>query len=277
MPGIHYNLSGMGRAIVAADTPIRISPHTLFITPPGKPLRIEADGRNGPVDDCRLVEFDEFGPAELRRFVAGDTEPKITLICGYFRASYGASIELFANLRSPIVEIFDERERLDRHLRSALAEFVAREVGSGAMTAALMKQVLVTILRRSLSSIELWVERFSILGDPHIARAFADMVARPGAPHSIRTLSQTSGLSRSAFMARFNDVFGAAPMTVLRQIRMRHAATLLEAGKLAVDQIARAVGYMNASSFLRAFRKAYGRDPSDYRARSRKSVHNEAK
>ena len=277
MPGIHYNLIGAGRAVVAGDAPIRISPHTLFITPPGKPLSIEADGGSGPADGHTLVEFDEFGPAELRQFVAGDTEPKTILICGYFRASYGASIDLFANLHSPIVEMFNEQDRLDRQLKSALAELVAQEVGSGAMTAALMKQVLVTILRRSLSSTELWVERFSILGDPRIARAFADMVARPGAPHSIQTLSQTSGLSRSAFMARFNETFGSSPMTVLRQLRMRHAAILMQAGKLAVDQIARAVGYMNASSFLRAFRKAYGRDPSDYRAGIRKPVQKEAK
>jgi AraC-like DNA-binding protein len=272
MPGIHYNLIGAGQAGVAKEAPIRISPHTLFITPPGKALWIEADGGIGPADGHTLIEFDEFGPTELRQFVAGDAEPKIILICGYFRASYGASIELFANLRSPIVEMFNEQEHLDRHLKSALAEFVAQEVGSSAMTAALMKQVLVTILRRSLSSTELWVERFSILGDPQIARAFADMVARPGAPHSIQTLSHTSGLSRSAFMARFNEAFGNSPMTVLRQLRMRRAALLVQAGKLAIDQIARAVGYMSRSSFLRAFRKAHGSDPSDYRAGVRKSV-----
>jgi AraC-like DNA-binding protein len=277
MPGIHYSLTGVGRTGVAEDAPIRISPHTLFITPPGKSVWIEADGGSGPADGHALVEFDEFGPAELRQFVAGDTEPKIVVICGYFRASYGASIELFANLHSPIVEMFTEQERLDRQLKSALAELVAREVGSGAMTAALMKQVLVTILRRSLSSTELWVERFSILGDPQIARAFADMVARPDAPHSIQTLSQTSGLSRSAFMARFNEAFGASPMNVLRQLRMRRAAMLVQAGKLATDQIARAAGYMSRSSFLRAFRRAYGSDPSDYRAGVRTSVKEEVK
>jgi AraC-like DNA-binding protein len=276
MPGIHYDLVGEGRAFVAEGAPIRISPHTLFITPPGKSLWIEADGGE-PANGHTLVEFDEFGPAELRQFVAGDAEPKIILICGYFRASYGASIELFANLHSPIVEMFNEQERLDRQLKSALAEFVAREVGSEAMTAALMKQVLVTILRRSLSSTELWVERFSILGDPQIARAFADMVARPDAPHSIQTLSQTSGLSRSAFMARFNEAFGNSPMTVLRQLRMRRAAMLVQAGKLAIDQIARAAGYMSRSSFLRAFRKTYGSDPSDYRAGVRKSGQKDAK
>ncbi len=133
------------------------------------------------------------------------------LICGYFHASFGASVDLFASLRDPIVEQFDSGDRLDESLKSAIAELMAQEVGMGAMATSLLKQVLVRLLRRSLTSMNLWVERFSILGDPPIARAFAEMVARPGAPHSVLTLAQTSALSRSAFMARFTAVFGHSP------------------------------------------------------------------
>jgi AraC family transcriptional regulator, activator of mtrCDE len=105
-----------------------------------------------------------------------------------------------------------------------------------------------------------------VLNDPQIARALSDMVARPDAPHSIATLSDRSALSRSAFMLRFRNAFGASPMTVLRQMRMRQAKILLAVDSLSIDQIARAVGYANRTSFRRAFRKAYGIDPSDYRA-----------
>jgi AraC-like DNA-binding protein len=34
--------------------------------------------------------------------------------------------------------------------------------------------------------------------------------------------------------------------------------------ELSIDQIARNVGYASRSSFLRAFRKVYGMDPSEY-------------
>jgi AraC family transcriptional regulator, activator of mtrCDE len=68
-----------------------------------------------------------------------------------------------------IVEKFDAADQLDQKLKSALAELVAQEVGSGAMTMALMKQVLVTILRRSLNSTTLWAERFAVLNDPQLA------------------------------------------------------------------------------------------------------------
>ncbi len=129
------------------------------------------------------------------------------------------------------------------------------------MTTALLKQVLVTLLRRSLSSTDLWLERFSMPSDQQIARAFVDMLARPGAPHSVLTLSQTAGLSRSAFMARFAAAFGCSPMVALRQLRMRHAANMLAANIFSIEQIAHAVGYTSRSSFFRAFRQIYGHNP----------------
>jgi AraC family transcriptional activator of mtrCDE len=265
-PGIHYSLTGTGRMVADKWPTIPLSPHTLAILPPHTAFKIEVDHDSGSA--LRTLESRQipFEPGKLRRLAAGNSDPRVILICGYFSASYGASIDLFARLPVPIVEKFDAADQLDQKLKSALAELVAQEVGSGAMTMALMKQVLVTILRRSLNSTHLWAERFAVLNDPQIARALSDMVARPDAPHSVETLSCTSALSRSAFMLRFTKALGASPMTVLRQMRMRQAKILLAVDRLSIDQIASAVGYVNRTSFVRAFRKAYGMDPSDYRA-----------
>jgi AraC-like DNA-binding protein len=59
-------------------------------------------------------------------------------------------------------------------------------------------------------------------------------------------------------------------MVALREMRMRQAAILLTANTLSIDQIAQGAGYASRSSFLRAFRKVYGSDPSDYRAAARR-------
>lgn len=71
-------------------------------------------------------------------------------------------------------------------------------------------------------------------------------------------------------MSHFTSLFGRPPMEALREIRMRQAALLLANDSMPIDQIARAVGYESRSSFLRAFRKAYGNDPSDYRSKGRR-------
>jgi AraC family transcriptional regulator, activator of mtrCDE len=90
-------------------------------------------------------------------------------------------------------------------------------------------------------------------------------VARPGAAHSVQSLAHCAGLSRSAFMARFSDIFGQSPMVTLRDLRMRQAAIDLTTTTMPIDVVALNAGYESRSSFARAFRKAYNRDPSDYR------------
>jgi AraC family transcriptional activator of mtrCDE len=254
--------------MIAGVPPIPVHPHTLIIMPPGRPFRIEGMSIGDPRTPSKSVEVPMllFNLNDtIQRFSTGEEEPDTVIICGYFRASYGVSIDLFATLRAPIVEQFEQLDHLAHNLKVVLAELSARKVGMRAMTAAVLKQVFVTLLRRSLLSAETWMERFSMLSDPQIARAFADMVEMPGAPHSVQSLAQAANLSRSAFMQRFLRALGQPPMVVLRQLRMRHAANLLAANTFSVEQVARAAGYNSRSSFTRAFRQAYGSELDEHR------------
>lgn len=228
--GIHYTLSGSGKMRIGSGTPLLLAPHTLVITPQGGGQALEASTA------CQ----------------------EVVSLHGVFQASYGGSISLFARLPGPLIESFAPSDRLDTLLQGALAEMTLLHVGAAAMAAALLKQVLVIVLRRALNSANPWIENFSLLRDPRIARAFSAMVARPGAPHSVDTLAVACGMSRSAFTASFTQALGEAPMTVLRQLRMHHARTLLAGRSLSMDQVAGAVGYSSKSSFRRALRRSGG-------------------
>jgi AraC family transcriptional activator of mtrCDE len=270
--GIHYSLEGVGQICVGAAPAIPLTPHTLVITPPRQPFRIKAEPGHGIAPLTKVVQttsqsYDVSGSAQ--HFCAGSGEPEMKVICGHFSACYSLSIDLFATLATPIVERFDAADQMGRTLQAALAEVVDQRVGMKAMATALLKQVLITTLRRSLSAPGLCLEQISILRDPQISRAFSQMAARPGAPHSVLTLSEAAGLSRSAFMARFAGAVGCSPMAALRTFRMRQAAILLTANVRSIDRIAHAVGYANRSSFSRAFRQAFGNDPADYRTLAR--------
>ena len=266
-PGLHYNLSGTGRMIVGDRDPIELQPHTLVILPANALFRIEVPSRRDPRAAWKSIDgrAQLFAHGAVRRYVATDAEPVIMLICGYFHASYGSSTDLFGALTAPLIEQFAEGDQVDETLKSAFMELVGQEVGFGAMSAALLKQVLVALLRRSLRSMDLWVERFSLLSDPQVARAFAAMVAHPGARHSVHSLARTAFLSRSAFVARFTKVVGRSPISILRDLRMRQAADQLKSTAMTVDEIARQAGYASRSSFVRAFREAHGCDPTSYR------------
>jgi AraC-like DNA-binding protein len=270
--GIHYSLEGIGQMCVGTGPAIPLTQHTLVITPPRQPFRIDAATGHGAASRAGVLEArwkSDGVSGTVKRISAGSSDPEVTMICGYFHASYGSSIDLFATLASPLVEQFDATDQLGCRLEAALAELVDQQVGMQAMATALLKQVLITVLRRSLSSGDLRLEQFSILSDPQIRRAFGRMAANPGALHTVTTLSETAGLSRSAFMARFAGAVGCSPMVALRQLRMRQASNLLTANVLSVEQIAHAVGYASRSSFSRAFRHVFGNDPAEYRALAR--------
>lgn len=270
--GIHYTLLGEGWLRFENEPAIPIRPHTLIVLPPGSRFSLGVDAPSPPgeplhVQDYRRPDAQSAagGPVQVRRRLAG-AAPELIVICGYFEAVFGATIDLFSGLTSPIVEQFDTSDRIDTALRQALTELVSQEIGDGAMATALLKQVMVRLLRRSLSSNSAWVERFSVLSDRQITRAFVDMVERPGAPHTVRSLAKTAGLSRSAFMERFRNVFLKTPMAALRDLRMRQAARALVAGRASLDQIAYDAGYQDRTSFLRAFRKVFGCDPAELRS-----------
>jgi AraC family transcriptional activator of mtrCDE len=46
---------------------------------------------------------------------------------------------------------------------------------------------------------------------------------------------------------------------------MRQAAEQLRATSMTVDEVAHQAGYASRSSFVRAFRKAHGSDPTSFR------------
>ena len=264
VPGIHYNLKGSGRISINGGPNMQLMPHLLIIVPPQTPFSIEVDGGDGGI---RMINRDCWKRDEegLLRVAVPNEKPEVVQICGFFNASFGQSVGLFRDLREPVVEQFEPSDKIDGKLREAMNELLSQEVGMGAMTASLLKQVIIALARRSLKSSQSWTDRFSILADRQITRAFADMVARPGAAHTVQSLAYSASLSRSAFMARFSEIFGRSPMAILRDLRMRQAALDLTTTTPPVDVVARNAGYESRSSFVRAFRKAYDVDPSEYR------------
>lgn len=269
MPTLLYTLAGDGELKVADKPAIPIASHCLVIVPPRHPFSIVA-GRSQTAkafDSKAETLVQASAPVGMTSRPAGDIgPPQIKFVGGCFRACYGRSVDLFARLTAPIVERFDDGDQVDEKLRSVLCELNEQQVGARVVAEALLKQILVMLLRRSLKCPGKWIERFALFGDPQIARALADMVAHPEVAHSVDDLSRAAGLSRSLFMARFAGEVGRPPMTVLRELRLTRAADLLRIKNCPIDRAARAAGYSSRSSFVRAFKAIYGCEPSAWKA-----------
>jgi len=81
---------------------------------------------------------------------------------------------------------------------------------------------------------------------------------------SLDELVQITGLSRAQFFRAFQRTTGYTPARYVQQLRIRHAAALLEEGRTITD-VANILGYGNGSHFAAVFRRYNGTNPSDWR------------
>lgn len=81
--------------------------------------------------------------------------------------------------------------------------------------------------------------------------------------HSIAQLSRAVHLNEFKLKRGFRERFGTTVFGFLRQQRMESARALLQNGSRSVIEVANAVGYSNPSHFARAFKDAFGLNPSE--------------
>lgn len=138
-------------------------------------------------------------------------------------------------------------------------------MGTHAMCEGLMRQCLIQLLRYQLDRSEAGTPLIRALRDPRLARAVAAVLAKPGAPHTLESLADAASMSRSTFADRFFVLYGQTPFAFVAVTRLRNAARLLLISDLPVKAIAHSIGYASRSHFSRAFRTAFGQDPTAYR------------
>jgi AraC family transcriptional activator of mtrCDE len=265
--GICYVSGSPCRMIVSRSPPVLLPPNSVAIVPSGKSLLLEGPGER-PLRTLSLSESEvagSHGASASRPIIAGNDDHTTNVIFISFQAYWGTARELFRNVQSPIIDEFGLDDPIRETFDKVVEEYSGSQFGARVMLRALLRQIIVVLLRRSREASRPWCQQLAILQDPAINRVFSEMVARPGAQYSVATLSEKACLSRSAFMVRFVAAVGAPPFVVLRELRMRRAAELLASEAMTIDQVARAVGYGSRSSFARAFRIVYGVDVSVHR------------
>ena len=80
----------------------------------------------------------------------------------------------------------------------------------------------------------------------------------------IETLAKNLGVSRSVLHRKIVSLTGEAPGELIRQIRLKKAAELIEQKFGNLSEIALEVGFNNPAYFSEAFKKQYGMTPSQY-------------
>ncbi|PNU04110.1 AraC family transcriptional regulator [Novosphingobium guangzhouense] len=104
-----------------------------------------------------------------------------------------------------------------------------------------------------------------------VAEAMQLIAANPAHPWTVASLARAVGMGRSNFAALFSGVAGKAPMEVVAEHRMEHAASLLRLGRMKVAEIAELAGYGSEAAFSRRFSRHFGTTPSRMREAARQA------
>lgn len=101
--------------------------------------------------------------------------------------------------------------------------------------------------------------------DPAVQKAQEHVHLNDGQGVSLMSMAAAARLERRTFIRRFTTATGSTPAAYCRAVRMARARELLEAGNLPQKEIAARLGYVDVSSFARAFRRVEGVAPGSYR------------
>ncbi|HEX5259269.1 MAG TPA: helix-turn-helix domain-containing protein [Sphingomicrobium sp.] len=257
----HCVMQGSGYLELAGRR-IPVKAGTLIIVPPG--TRKSFSGPDPVAVEISASESCACYPDGLSAFKAHIGEPALVLGCAMIEANCSSCVNLFDGLSEPLV--VEMNQPMAANLDALIGEMARPGIGSAVLTRCLITQAIILLLRDQLTQ-SLDPPILRLLRDQRLTRAMSAMVEHPEHRHSIDSLADVAGMSRSAFIGHFSAEYGRTPCEFLQTVRLRSAARLLLSTELPVKCVAARVGYASRSQFSRAFKLAYGADPSAYRAR----------
>jgi len=145
-------------------------------------------------------------------------------------------------------------------------ELTLREQGSETLVYGLLDVIFVLLMREMLQR---QGERTSCwshgIRDPQVMKAVQALHNDCARAWTLDTLAQHAGLSRTSLAERFRASMGNTPLNYLRTVRMQKAMAALSESERSLEQIAREVGYTDAFSFSKVFKRTVGLAPRDFR------------
>ncbi|WP_342655442.1 AraC family transcriptional regulator [Pseudomonas sp. F3-2] len=195
----------------------------------------------------------------------------VGLVCGFFHFHSGLSSLIVDALPDFIILRADEpSSSAARSVFELILQECQRVPGpSSALLERLSHLLFLYVLRQHVGDNPTLGGLVALARQPGFAALLQQMIERPEQPWTLESMAACTGLSRSAFFKRFNEIAGQSPGNVLLALRMRHAAQLLKSNQT-VEHVAGAVGYQSVSAFTRAFTKAEGVQPGAYRKQHEK-------
>lgn len=259
---LHYILSGIGE--------IRLSDHPQIGVAAGDVVLIPAimkHSLHGEKGGTILLPTCKPAALGLEHHVGrGAKSDRLQILCGRVSIGLRGAVSVIDLLQKPIIAPGSQSGIQARALALLVEELVDARLGSRAMIRVLLLECVIDLIRSRLAARDPDMTWFAALIDRRLWPALNAMLQSPGADHSVESLAELSGMSRSRFAEKFARAYGTGPMQLLRELRMQLAARLLILTDLGVDRIAERVGFASRSYFTHQFEAHHGQSPGRFRS-----------
>ena len=88
---------------------------------------------------------------------------------------------------------------------------------------------------------------------------------------SLDEMASAMGMGRVTFFHKIRSITTKTPAEVVRELRLKHACTLLVSTNINMSELAINVGFMTAENFIAIFKEKYGMTPLEYRLKNKRS------
>jgi AraC-like DNA-binding protein len=142
------------------------------------------------------------------------------------------------------------------------------ELGADTVVHGLLDVIFTYVLRAVVERQGLQQPGWSqALRDPPVRQAVQLMHDDCAHPWTLDELAARVGLSRTVLAERFRLAMADTPLNYLRTVRMQKALSLLSETPHALEKLAAEVGYQDAFSFSKVFKRVVGVSPKEFRRR----------
>jgi len=250
------------------ETPIHLTTGDVIVFPHGDAHTMSsAPGMKG-TPDLTVYRRPGTGQLPFSMSVGDSAGTPAHVVCGYLGCDATPFNPLLAALPRVIHIPHRPGGAIGAFVQLAIAEAREQRPGGEVVLGHLSELMFVDVVRQYLDTLP--AERTSWLAalrEPFVGRAVTALHHAPAREWTLESLAHEVGLSRSALAERFAQFVGHPPMQYLARWRMQLAANYLLIGTDSIATIAERVGYESEAAFSRAFKKAVGTPPGEWRKR----------
>lgn len=260
VPEVFYSMMLSGRACLKVDgkAPLELAEGDFVLIPVAATFTLSSlDPPPPPGLDSRPVLCDDgifrigptSGPAEVQQLIGhcSFSGPNAQLLVSLLPDMVVVRGE---NRLAALAGLVRDEARADRPARDVVVEHLL--------------QVLLIEAFRSTTLSDAMPGLCRGLADQRIGPALRAMHAAPDETWTLPRLAGEAGLSRSAFIARFNQILGVTPISYLLNWRMTLARHWLRSTRMSISEISQKTGYGSVSAFSSAFARHVGCPPARY-------------